>query len=225
MEGQRVRGAGRRVRAGCVARIVVRPCVSPQDGERRYREASARKKIRLDRQVWVGWREGTRVQGHPPVPQALGDSHFFSAAPVLGTGLGPLYPCSLTTLRSSWSIVQARTLRTEGLGGHGHTDMNDGQSENLNLAGLANSESFVPSFDSDACRADEERKVLGHLGGSVKCLTLDFSSGHDLTVHEFKPRIVLYTDSADPAWESLSLPLSPPLPHLLSLSLSLKINK
>lgn len=28
---------------------------SPQDGERRYREASARKKIRLDRKVGAGW--------------------------------------------------------------------------------------------------------------------------------------------------------------------------
>ena len=29
---------------------------------------------------------------------------------------------------------------------------------------------------------------MGHLGGpSVKCPTLDFDSGHDLTVREFEP--------------------------------------
>ena len=43
---------------------------------------------------------------------------------------------------------------------------------------------------------------------SVKCLILDFGSGHDLTVHEFEPRIRLCADSAEPAWDSLSLPLS-----------------
>ena len=57
---------------------------------------------------------------------------------------------------------------------------------------------------------------------SVKQLTLDFGSGHDLMVgefqpHEFKPRIRLCTE---PAWDSLSLlPLSLPLPpavHALS---------
>ena len=48
--------------------------------------------------------------------------------------------------------------------------------------------------------------------------TLDFSSGHDLTVREFESRVGLCADSSEPAWGSfpLSLPLS------LSLSLSLK---
>ena len=49
----------------------------------------------------------------------------------------------------------------------------------------------------------------------VKHLTLDFSSGHDLGVCEFEPRIRLCVDGAEPAWDSLSL----------SFSLSLKINK
>ena len=58
----------------------------------------------------------------------------------------------------------------------------------------------------------------------VKRLALDFGSGHDLMVREFKSRVGLCTDSAEPAWDSLSrsLPLSLPV---LSLSLSLKINK
>ena len=47
---------------------------------------------------------------------------------------------------------------------------------------------------------------------SVKCQTLDFGSGHDLTVHEFKSCIGLHTDSTEPAWDSLSLPLPLPLP-------------
>ena len=35
---------------------------------------------------------------------------------------------------------------------------------------------------------------------SVKHLTLDLVSGHDLMVHEFKPHIGLCTNSAEPAW-------------------------
>ena len=54
---------------------------------------------------------------------------------------------------------------------------------------------------------------------SVKHLALDFSSSHDLTVREFEPRIRLWADGAEPAWDSLSLSLSAPLPaHSLSLS-------
>ena len=55
----------------------------------------------------------------------------------------------------------------------------------------------------------------------VKRLTLDFSSGHDLVVCEFKPCIGLHTDRAEPAWDSLSPSLSAP-PLALSVS---KINK
>ena len=53
----------------------------------------------------------------------------------------------------------------------------------------------------------------------VKELTLDFSSGHGLSVHEIKPHIRLSADGAELTWDSLSLPLS------LPLSLSLKISK
>ena len=82
----------------------------------------------------------------------------------------------------------------------------------------------------------------------VKCLTLDFGSGHNLMVqelepcdfgsghdlimvHELEPRVGLCVDSMEPAWDSLSLPLSLSFSALplfvlsLSLSLSLKINK
>ena len=47
---------------------------------------------------------------------------------------------------------------------------------------------------------------------SVKRLTLDFGSGHDLMAHG----IGLCTDSAGPAWDSLSAPSL--LAHALSLS-------
>ena len=49
----------------------------------------------------------------------------------------------------------------------------------------------------------------------------DFGLGHDLTVHEFKPCITLWADSAELAWESFSFPLflSAPLLYFLSLSL------
>ena len=60
---------------------------------------------------------------------------------------------------------------------------------------------------------------------SAKCLPRDFGSGHDLTVHEFKPHIGLCAGHAEPAWDSLSP--SPPLsaPLLLTHSLFLSKNK
>ena len=48
---------------------------------------------------------------------------------------------------------------------------------------------------------------------SVACLTLDFGSGPDLTVHEFEPHIGLCADNTKLAWDLsapplLALPLS-----------------
>ena len=54
---------------------------------------------------------------------------------------------------------------------------------------------------------------------SVKRPTLDFGSGHDLTVRECEPCMGLCTDSTEPAWDSLSSSLS--APPLLALSVSL----
>ena len=42
----------------------------------------------------------------------------------------------------------------------------------------------------------------------VKCLTLDFGSGHDLRVHEFECHDGHCVDSLEPAWDSPSLSLS-----------------
>ena len=39
---------------------------------------------------------------------------------------------------------------------------------------------------------------------SVKHLTLDFGSSHDLTVHELEPGIRLCAVGAEPAWDFLS---------------------
>ena len=50
----------------------------------------------------------------------------------------------------------------------------------------------------------------------VKHPTLDFGSGHDLTVRGIKPHVGLHVDSMDPTWDSLSAP--PPLMLMLSLS-------
>ena len=69
---------------------------------------------------------------------------------------------------------------------------------------------------------------------SVKHLTLDFGSGHDLMVRGIEPHVRLCTDSMEAAWDCLPLSASPlrthththtlcPSPvHALSLS---KINK
>ena len=57
---------------------------------------------------------------------------------------------------------------------------------------------------------------------SVKRLTHDFGSGHDLTVLEFEPHIGLCADSIEPALDSLSPSLSLPLPCSCTHSLCLK---
>ena len=45
---------------------------------------------------------------------------------------------------------------------------------------------------------------------SVKCLTLEFGSGHDLTVHQFEPHVGFPIDRAEPAWDVLTPSLSAP---------------
>ena len=64
--------------------------------------------------------------------------------------------------------------------------------------------------------------------GWLNWVTLDFGSGHDLMICGLEPRVGLCADSAEPAWDILSLSLSLPLsPSLCSspacvLSLSQK---
>ena len=54
----------------------------------------------------------------------------------------------------------------------------------------------------------------------VKRPTLGFGSGHGLAFRGFQPRVRLCADGVEPAWGSLSLPLSLPLSRLLSPPLS-----
>ena len=55
---------------------------------------------------------------------------------------------------------------------------------------------------------------------SDKYLTLGFGSGHDFAAHGFEPgHQALFMDGVEPDWD-FSLPLSLPLPGLLSFPLS-----
>ena len=69
-----------------------------------------------------------------------------------------------------------------------------------------------------------DKQNVVYLGGSVGGhQTLDFASGHDLTVHKIEPRIGLCADNTEPAWDSLSsFSASPLRPY--ARTLSLKIN-
>ena len=65
---------------------------------------------------------------------------------------------------------------------------------------------------------------MGRLGGSVGQAS-DFSSGHDLEVREFEPRVGLWADGSEPGAcfrFCVSLSLSAPPPFMLCLSLSQK---
>ena len=55
----------------------------------------------------------------------------------------------------------------------------------------------------------------------VEPLTLHFGSGHGLTFRGTEPHVELSADIMEPAWDSLSLPLSAP-PPLAELSLKIK---
>ena len=67
---------------------------------------------------------------------------------------------------------------------------------------------------------------LGYLGGSVSQVSNLVSAQVMISRFcGFKPHIRLCTSSTEPAWDSLSLPLFLPLPHLRCVSLSQKINK
>ena len=64
---------------------------------------------------------------------------------------------------------------------------------------------------------NKNKKTSGGTWGAhlVEDLTFDFNSGRDLMVHEIKPHVRLLTDSAEPVWDSLCLPLSLLLLHYL----------
>ena len=57
---------------------------------------------------------------------------------------------------------------------------------------------------------------------SVKCQTLSFGSGHDLTVGEFQPYLALCASDMEPTWDSLSPSFCPTSTHAVSVSLKNK---
>ena len=69
-------------------------------------------------------------------------------------------------------------------------------------------------------RSAKRKALEGRLGGSVKSLAPDFGSGHDLTVCGIQALVRLCAGSLEPAWDSLSPPLSLPLPCSCSLKIS-----
>ena len=80
-------------------------------------------------------------------------------------------------------------------------------------------ESSVGQLKLRSC--DQKLKVMSYWGiwvaQLVKCLTLEFGSGHDLMVRGFKPCVRLCGDrEVVPAWDSLSPSLSAPPPLVLS---------
>ena len=85
---------------------------------------------------------------------------------------------------------------------------------------LGTREEKLPNREISTCK----RRPLKHreyrgtwMAQSVKHPTLDFSSGHDLTVHGIKPCLRLCTGSMEPAWDSLSISIYPS--PMLSFSL------
>ena len=60
---------------------------------------------------------------------------------------------------------------------------------------------------------------------SVKHLTLDFGSGHDLIVCGFEPRVGLYADCKKPAWDSLSPSLSVSLSKIIFFNIYIMTQK
>ena len=59
---------------------------------------------------------------------------------------------------------------------------------------------------------------------SISCAS-DFSSGYDLTVHEFEPHVGLATVSTEPSLDPLSPSFSVPPPFMHTLSLFPSLSK
>ena len=71
-----------------------------------------------------------------------------------------------------------------------------------------------PTFIPRGRQTQKNKPLRGAwVAQSVKHLTLDFGSGHDLKFHETKLHVWLWADSMELAWDSLSLPLSLSLTH------------
>ena len=71
----------------------------------------------------------------------------------------------------------------------------------------------------------ERRKRNSCVGQSCKFLTVDFASGHDLTVCDIETHVGLCTDRTEPAWDLLSPSLFLPFSHMCVHYPPLKVNK
>ena len=88
------------------------------------------------------------------------------------------------------------------------------------LGRCASGGNTLAAMSYQAAKRSRSRKELQ---APVKCPTLGLGSDHDLTVCGFEPCVSLCAGSSEPAWDSLSSLLVPPLPW--AVSVSLKINK
>ena len=80
----------------------------------------------------------------------------------------------------------------------------------------------TPETNVTRCSLEKQGRLGGSVGYAVKRLTLDFGSGHELTVHEIEPHVGLCAECGACLGFSLSLSLSAPplLMHTHTLSLS-----
>ena len=87
-------------------------------------------------------------------------------------------------------------------------------------------ENFLERIHYSRCHSEHSLFRGMCVAQSVKRPTLDFGSGHDLTVCGIiEPGVELCANSAEPAWDSLSPPLSLPLPSWHACTLTLSQNK
>ena len=84
---------------------------------------------------------------------------------------------------------------------------------------------FYICYDTEVSPSPFNVEIVILGAQSVRQPTLDFDSGHDLTVCGIEPCLELCTDNTEPAWDSLSLSLCPSPAGSLPLSLSLSQNK
>ena len=80
---------------------------------------------------------------------------------------------------------------------------------------------FSLKLKHNLCLNNEKVTGGARVAQLVKCLTLAFGSGNDLTFCGFKPHIRLCADSQEPAQDSRSPSPCPSPSFILSLSLSL----
>ena len=82
-------------------------------------------------------------------------------------------------------------------------------------------DTYIHNNNNNNNKNKNYNKRVGPLGS----WSVDFGSGHGLTVGGNEPHVKLYTESMEAAWDSLSPSLSAPPPLVHTFSLHLKISK